>query len=53
MAELLTSPPEGLWHEVETGGRSFEVIAKPIETAPKTSGWVLVVREVTQEREIQ
>jgi signal transduction histidine kinase len=35
------------------GGRSFEVIAKPIETAPKTSGWVLVVREVTQEREIQ
>ncbi|MBN1287738.1 MAG: PAS domain S-box protein [Anaerolineae bacterium] len=55
---LLTSPPEGLWHEVKTaaGGGSpqtFEIIARPIETGPPTGGWLLVIRDVTQEREAQ
>ena len=53
LAELLTSPPKGLWHEVATDGRSFEVIARPLETGPTPGGWVLVMRDVTQEREIQ
>jgi len=53
LAELLTSPPKGLWHEVATDGRSFEVIARPMENGPEPGGWVLVIRDVTQEREIQ
>jgi two-component system cell cycle sensor histidine kinase/response regulator CckA len=56
LAELLTSPPKGLWHEVEASGpphRTFEVIARPIEAGPTPGGWVLVIRDVTQEREIQ
>ncbi|MDY7075515.1 MAG: response regulator [Chloroflexota bacterium] len=56
LAELLTSPPRGLWHEACTDGtpsRIFEVIARPIETGPGIEGWVLSIRDVTQEREIQ
>ena len=53
LAELLTSPPKGLWHEVATDGRSFEAIARPLETGPTPGGWVLVVRDVTREREMQ
>jgi two-component system cell cycle sensor histidine kinase/response regulator CckA len=59
LAELLTSPPKGLWHEVqaiaphEQGGRTFEVIARPIENGPEPEDWVLVINDVTREREIQ
>ncbi len=53
LAELLTSPPKGLWHEVATDDRKFEVIARPLETGPTPGGWVLVIRDVTREREIQ
>jgi PAS domain S-box-containing protein len=50
--ELLTSPPKGLWHELAIGHRSFQVIARPIENGPTPKGWVLVVRDVTQQREV-
>jgi PAS domain S-box-containing protein len=56
---LLTSPPQGLWHSVtadETDHervRQFEVIARPIEASPQAEGWVMVIRDVTQEREVQ
>ena len=81
LVELLTSPPKGLWHEVATDDRIFELIARPVETGstpggppPATkmkvaetvsgaataageiqnrAGWVLVIRDVTREREIQ
>jgi two-component system cell cycle sensor histidine kinase/response regulator CckA len=67
LAELLSSPPQGLWHEVKTDSRTFEVIARPIKVDPSPSrtrpdwldpvepveGWVLVIRDVTQEREIE
>jgi two-component system cell cycle sensor histidine kinase/response regulator CckA len=51
--ELLTSPPKGLWHEVTIEHRSFQVIARPIENGPTPKGWVLVVRDVTQQREVE
>ena len=55
--DLLTSPPmQGLWHEVILDGqppRFFEVIARSIETGPELGGWVLVIRDVTNERDIQ
>ena len=54
LAELLTSPPtKGLWHEVKADGRTFEVIARPMENGPVPENWVLVIRDVTQEREVQ
>ncbi len=57
LAELLTSPPRGLWHEVEVEDssrrRAFEVVARPMEAGSKTGGWVLVIRDVTEEREIR
>jgi two-component system cell cycle sensor histidine kinase/response regulator CckA len=54
LAELLTSPPtRGLWHEVKAGMRTFEVIARPVESGAEPEHWVLVVNEVTREREIR
>ena len=56
LAELLTSPYHGFWHEVALEGpppRVFEIIAKPIETGPSSDGWVLVIRDMTREREFQ
>jgi len=56
LAELLAHPTKGLWHEVTVDGpphRVFEVIARPMAAEPGASGWVLVLRDVTQEREAQ
>ena len=57
VVELLAPPPRGLWHEVGVSGalqpRTFEVIAQPIEAGPETEGWVLVIRDVTEEREVR
>ena len=54
LAELLTSPPiKGLWHEIKADGRTFEGIARPVENEPEPEQWVLVINDVTGEREIQ
>jgi PAS domain S-box-containing protein len=58
VTELLSSPPADLWHDLDVGtdGDSpgfFRVIARPIETGPVQGGWVMVVRDVTRERELQ
>jgi len=54
LAELLATPPiRGVWHEVKADGRTFEVIARPVENAPESELWVLVINDVTREREIQ
>ncbi len=51
LARFLTSPPKGLWHEVKIDTRTFEIIARPV--AGETERWVMVLRDVTREREIQ
>jgi two-component system cell cycle sensor histidine kinase/response regulator CckA len=51
LVELLTSPPKGLWHEVATESRSFQVLARPVENDATSKGWVLVIRDVTQQYE--
>jgi two-component system cell cycle sensor histidine kinase/response regulator CckA len=54
LAELLTSPPiEGLRHEVTTGGRTFEVVARPMANGHEPENWVLVIDDVTLERHVQ
>jgi len=52
--ELLTSPPPGQWHELHVGGEVYEVIARPLAAdGPAGDGWVLLVRDVTQQRLVQ
>jgi len=55
--DLLTPNPDGLWHEIreasEDPSRLFEGLARPLSSHSPQSGWVLLLREVTHEREIQ
>ncbi|MCP4538148.1 MAG: PAS domain S-box protein [Chloroflexi bacterium] len=53
LAKLLTSPPKGFWHEVTMGNRNFQIIARPLEAQSESRGWVLVIRDVTQQREFE
>ncbi len=53
LTEVLASPPKGLWHELEAGKRSFQMLAKPISSPERSEGWVLVIRDVTHQREIE
>jgi len=54
LAEILTSPPtRGLWHEVHAGDRAFEVIARPIEAPEEADRWVVVLNDVTRERQVR
>ena len=54
--ELLRPPASGGWHEIELSEperRVFQVSSAPIEAGPEARGWVLALREVTQERAMQ
>ncbi len=53
ISELLTAPPQGLWHEVVAKRRHFQVVARAVETSPAVEGWVLVIHDVTREHENQ
>ncbi len=53
LVELLTSPPQGLRHEVTSGERFFEIIARPIANGSEPEHWVLVIHEATQERAVR
>ncbi|HEY46371.1 MAG: hypothetical protein AMJ88_06635 [Anaerolineae bacterium SM23_ 63] len=53
---LLRPPSRGKnFHEVMIEGprRCFEVVTQQMETGPQIGGWVLVIRDVTAERETQ
>ncbi len=54
--ELLTSPPKGLWHEVTVASATqqvFQVLARSVENGPQPGGWVLVIHDETQQRQIE
>jgi two-component system, cell cycle sensor histidine kinase and response regulator CckA len=53
MAELLAPPPRGLWHEIQVETRTYEVISRPVAEEAEAQRWVMVIRDVTREREIQ
>lgn len=53
LADLLTSPSGAGWHEIRCNGRVFEALAHPLAPGPTDRGWVLVVRDVTRQREVQ
>ena len=51
--DLLTSSPNGGWHEIRQKPHLFEALARPLVAGPTTKGWVLVLRNVTRQREAQ
>jgi signal transduction histidine kinase/ActR/RegA family two-component response regulator len=63
--ELLVRPSAVLWHDVEVQGRSLQIIARPTQGVHRPPGsqdaepehdggdWVVVIRDVTREQEIQ
>lgn len=51
LSEILTSPPKGLWHEIELHKQIFQVIARPLNVGTTPGGWVIVIRDVTRQRE--
>jgi two-component system, cell cycle sensor histidine kinase and response regulator CckA len=55
--QLLAQPPAARpYHEVtieQPRHATFEVAAGPIQTGSTTEGWVLVLRDVTEERQMQ
>jgi signal transduction histidine kinase len=53
LADLLSPPAKGLWHEVKTEASSFEVISRPVVAETESQRWVMVIRDVSHEREIQ
>ncbi|MEJ2706520.1 MAG: GAF domain-containing protein [Anaerolineales bacterium] len=54
--ELLNPNKETTWFELETlktPKRLFEIAARPVDAQNENTGWVLVIRDVTQERDNQ
>jgi PAS domain S-box-containing protein len=54
--ELLTTSPAGVGCEAMVGGASrriFNITARPTQPEPQVAGWVLVMRDITRQREIQ
>ncbi len=56
LASFLDSPPDrGSWHEVVISNprRTFEIGVTPLKSRAHNEGWVLILRNVTEERERQ
>jgi len=56
LSSLLILPAGTAWHEIVVYGRPprvFQVAARPVSGIGSNGGWVLVIREVTQERYLQ
>ncbi|MCX7855638.1 MAG: GAF domain-containing protein, partial [Anaerolineae bacterium] len=55
LGEFLVAPAGNGWHEIVVPHlrRTFQVAARPISGIGPNGGWVLVIREVTQERFLQ
>lgn len=53
LSELLTPPGDGLWHEIIHKDQIYELAARPIGSQARPEGWVVVLRDATQQREIQ
>jgi two-component system cell cycle sensor histidine kinase/response regulator CckA len=54
LEELLTSPPtDRLRHEIVVAGRTFEIVARPMANGHDPENWVLVINDVTLERQMQ
>lgn len=51
--QLLSAVPKGQWHVLSIAKpelRIFEVGTRPVEEGPEQGGWIMVLREVTEQR---
>lgn len=46
-------PTSGKFHEVQKDDRTFEIVAQPFTASASLPGWLLLIRDVTLEREWQ
>jgi signal transduction histidine kinase/transcriptional regulator with GAF, ATPase, and Fis domain len=56
LADFLVPPEEGVPREVAVDApahRVFELLAQPLEASSDIGGWVLLIRDVTRERDTQ
>ena len=53
LTDTLHRDPKNPWCRISYKSRFFEVIAKALEKGNESEGWVLVMRDVTKERETQ
>ncbi|RMG75642.1 MAG: response regulator [Chloroflexi bacterium] len=53
LPELLQPPESGLWHELTCNGRYFSLISRKITFLNNQNGWMLVIQEITEIKEIQ
>ncbi len=53
ITDVLDRDPKNPWCRISCKERFFEAIAKALEKGAESEGWVLVLRDVTKERETQ
>jgi signal transduction histidine kinase/CheY-like chemotaxis protein len=53
LASWLTRPDHGNWHEIRVQNHIFELIPQQVKSGPVSQGWVLVLREVTEQKRIE
>ena len=53
LSVLLTPPTSGKWHEIRTRDQIYELIAQRVESGPISQGWAVVLRRVTQQKQLE
>ena len=53
LSSLFVHPQTGLRRQLDWQQRNFELNAKPLKDSGKLSGWVIVIHDATEEKEIQ
>lgn len=53
LRELLNSPVHGLFHEVQVNSHVFEILSRPVADETTSRRWVMLIRDVSNERETQ
>ncbi|MBN2004718.1 MAG: PAS domain S-box protein [Anaerolineae bacterium] len=53
ITNLLAPPAHILWHEINVNAHRFQSIIRPIETGETAHGWLLILRDVTQQYEFE
>lgn len=53
LSDLLMEPADGLWHEIIHKEQIYELAARPIGSPAHSEGWVVILRDATQQRDIQ
>lgn len=52
LAELLVPLPKGHWHDLATDAQYFQVTACALPPGNGPAGWVLVIRDLTEQRKL-